>query len=398
MRPLARLCGMLLLLTVVGPAKAQMIPLADHRENRAYVSYLGVTDEITEQPPAPFAYFNNLLNVYVPNPDPEGAGSCEASSFQVSQFFPAGISASGTTAGRWAVVPFGTYSALSLARFDFRLNSCIEYQLDVWVEPGDLAGSGEFFLDTAPATVPIHRLVGGELHVTGRLSPGDYTLEGRSSFNTSVESFQGATYSHFWTCTPCQNPLIVGQPNDVLTPCGTPAEFAVTTQASAGSLTFQWRRNGVPLVNNSHTSGVNSPTLTIADPCHPDSGYYDVLVSNGAVTEPSRMARLTIGSTGDAPPPHSASPRFALELAGPSPFTRETSFRYSAARALHARVAIHDVTGARVRTLVDRELSGTGVLTWDGRTREGSRAPAGVYFVRVEAGERQPTLRVVLLD
>lgn len=398
MRPLATLCTVFLLLPFAGPARAQMIPLADHRENRAYVSYLGVTDEISEQPSAPFAYFNNLLNVYVPNPDPEGAGSCESSSFQVSQFFPAGISASGTTAGRWSTVPFGTYSGLSLARFDFRLNSCIEYQLDVWVKPGDLESSGEFILDTAPATVPIHRLLAGELHVTGRLSPGDYTLEGRSSFSTSAETFQGATYSHFWTCTPCQNPLIVGQPTDVLTPCGSPVQFTVTTQSSAGSLTFQWRHNGVPLANNSHTSGADTPTLTIADPCHPDIGYYDVIVSDGTVSEPSSVATLTIGSTGDVSPSPAASLRLSLALAGPSPFKRETSFRYSAAQPVHARVAIHDVTGARVRTLADRELAGSGLLTWDGSTSSGARARSGIYFVRVEAGEMHPALRVVLLD
>ncbi|MCA9751908.1 MAG: T9SS type A sorting domain-containing protein [Gemmatimonadetes bacterium] len=78
-------------------------------------------------------------------------------------------------------------------------------------------------------------------------------------------------------------------------------------------------------------------------------------------------------------------------LAGPNPWSAEGALRLTrAAGPGDWSVDVHDVTGRRLRT-----LSGTGALTWDGRTTSGDRAPAGVYFLRARAGEDVRTLRVV---
>ncbi|MCA9730274.1 MAG: hypothetical protein KC729_21515, partial [Candidatus Eisenbacteria bacterium] len=45
---------------------------------------------------------------------------------------------------------------------------------------------------------------------------------------------------------------------------------------------------------------------------------------------------------------------------------------------------VFDVSGRRVRTLVDRRLdSGAEALTWDGRDAHGATVTPGVYFVRL---------------
>jgi flagellar hook assembly protein FlgD len=60
------------------------------------------------------------------------------------------------------------------------------------------------------------------------------------------------------------------------------------------------------------------------------------------------------------------------------------------------RVAIHDVSGRKLRVLEIDASGGRFELGWDGRLANGSRAPAGVYFVRVEANGLRAQRAVVL--
>jgi flagellar hook assembly protein FlgD len=61
-------------------------------------------------------------------------------------------------------------------------------------------------------------------------------------------------------------------------------------------------------------------------------------------------------------------------------------------------VVIYDASGRVVRTLLDSAVPGGDVsLPWDGLDRCGRPAAAGVYFVRVEAGEAEATAKVVFL-
>ena len=53
-------------------------------------------------------------------------------------------------------------------------------------------------------------------------------------------------------------------------------------------------------------------------------------------------------------------------------------------------VEVLDVAGRRVTT-----LRGVSQVQWDGRGRDGRNVPAGVYFLRVRAGDETETRRVV---
>lgn len=60
--------------------------------------------------------------------------------------------------------------------------------------------------------------------------------------------------------------------------------------------------------------------------------------------------------------------------------------------------SIFDASGARVRNLAHKNLlAGTLRLEWDDRKEDGSRLPAGVYFYRIEAGDRVAGGKVVTL-
>jgi uncharacterized repeat protein (TIGR01451 family) len=63
-----------------------------------------------------------------------------------------------------------------------------------------------------------------------------------------------------------------------------------------------------------------------------------------------------------------------------------------------ARLDVFDVSGRLVQRVHDQELpAGPHELTWDGRSSNGVRAPAGVYFLRLSAGSDQAVARTIVL-
>ncbi len=97
----------------------------------------------------------------------------------------------------------------------------------------------------------------------------------------------------------------------------------------------------------------------------------------------------------DVPGPASAPIEFALAPPHPNPALGPTTVEYALPRAGHVRLGVFDVQGRRVVTLVDRlQPAGRWSASWSGETAHGA-APAGVYFVRLEADGRQLTRRIV---
>ncbi len=82
----------------------------------------------------------------------------------------------------------------------------------------------------------------------------------------------------------------------------------------------------------------------------------------------------------------------------PNPFNPVTSVAYSIAAREHVRIAVYDVTGAKVRTLVDRvQEPSRYTVAWDGKNDAGKQLTSGVYFIRYQAGAYSFTKKAVLL-
>lgn len=78
--------------------------------------------------------------------------------------------------------------------------------------------------------------------------------------------------------------------------------------------------------------------------------------------------------------------RFALDPVGPNPFSVGTTLSLDVPRGTHVRVAVYDTRGRLVRVLSDRYMeAGRHTVRWDGATDNGSRAGAGLFFVRGSA-------------
>ncbi len=91
---------------------------------------------------------------------------------------------------------------------------------------------------------------------------------------------------------------------------------------------------------------------------------------------------------------------FTLHENVPNPFNPQTRIEYEIVLDAPDAVelAVFDIQGRRVITLVDREQkSGFYEAVWDGRTTRGDVAPSGLYFYRLTVANRQETKTMLLL-
>jgi hypothetical protein len=91
--------------------------------------------------------------------------------------------------------------------------------------------------------------------------------------------------------------------------------------------------------------------------------------------------------------------RFALHPAIPNPFNPTTRLDFDLPRASAVRLEVVTVDGRRVRVLAAGEQlpAGTHTLSWDGRDDEGRVLAAGVYLVRMRAGDFTTARKVQLV-
>jgi hypothetical protein len=100
---------------------------------------------------------------------------------------------------------------------------------------------------------------------------------------------------------------------------------------------------------------------------------------------------------GDDRVPDTGVPGVALLPNYPNPFNPSTTIRYEVAESQPIQLAIYDVQGRLVRSLVNRvEPSGVRQVTWQGRGRDGNAVSSGIYFVRL-TGEGQTVTRKIVL-
>jgi hypothetical protein len=116
-----------------------------------------------------------------------------------------------------------------------------------------------------------------------------------------------------------------------------------------------------------------------------EARHLRVIVGTEAFAEEhSGGASLAIGET-------------TLRANAPNPFRRSTTIPYQVAEQTEVEIAVYDVLGRRVATLVDgRRDAGLHHLTW--RPGEsGAALASGVYFCRLTAGDHTSTEKLVVV-
>jgi hypothetical protein len=137
--------------------------------------------------------------------------------------------------------------------------------------------------------------------------------------------------------------------------------------------------------------------------------------TNGSSASPSSGTRITIRTvklpqSGDvkritlqrAPSGPGSFPvvpsTYVLENNFPNPFNPLTNIRYGVPRRSYVTLAVYDILGRKVRTLVVGESqAGTFTVRWDGRSDDGRTVSSGVYFSRLVSEGFAVTKKMMLV-
>lgn len=108
---------------------------------------------------------------------------------------------------------------------------------------------------------------------------------------------------------------------------------------------------------------------------------------------------LSVSSTGVEEPGEDwiEPPRFNLEeIAGLC--SGNARIAYSLAKSCQVSICIYDATGRSVANLVDRKAeAGSHEVIWNGTDKNGKKVSAGIYFVKMDAGEFTATEKVIVV-
>jgi hypothetical protein len=154
--------------------------------------------------------------------------------------------------------------------------------------------------------------------------------------------------------------------------------------------------------------GTTDPTGTngniAADPL-----FCDIGVGNFGISEDSPCATASCGVIGAAEVGCGVTPAiddteilvplaFKVEQNYPNPFNPSTTISFSLPRAAHTNVAIYDVAGHLVKTLLDEPLAARiHDVVWTGRNDRDQIVATGVYFYLVSSGENRAVGRMALV-
>ena len=114
----------------------------------------------------------------------------------------------------------------------------------------------------------------------------------------------------------------------------------------------------------------------------------------------SKTVTVSPSQPASVEPPTSPA-AFALDAPRPNPFVPESgelALRFALPAAGHVRLAVYDLSGRTVATLIDGVVpAGPQTAFWSGRSNAGDRVRGGMYVVRIEsaAGKKRQKISVV---
>jgi hypothetical protein len=130
-------------------------------------------------------------------------------------------------------------------------------------------------------------------------------------------------------------------------------------------------------------------------------GQHDAYVMNGGVYRVRGgfwSFAPGLGYVGVGPDPAALPSAFRALSPSPNPARAASTIAFELPRACEVSVRIRDVQGRLVRELDhSRRVPGRQALAWDGRDDRGARAPRGLYFIHIDAGQDHGVAKLVLL-
>ncbi|MCI0690404.1 IPT/TIG domain-containing protein [candidate division KSB1 bacterium] len=177
-------------------------------------------------------------------------------------------------------------------------------------------------------------------------------------------------------------PPIIASFSPTSGPAGTEVTITGTNFTGAISVNF----NETP----ASTFMVDSPTQIRATvPSVATTGKISVTTSGGTVTSVSDFAVGLPTTIAFNPADETNVPTvFALHANVPNPFNPSTTIKYDLAATSEVTVAIFDILGKPVRTLVsERQPAGRYAIKWDGRDSHGRHVSSGVFICQLRVAD-----------
>jgi ligand-binding sensor domain-containing protein len=89
---------------------------------------------------------------------------------------------------------------------------------------------------------------------------------------------------------------------------------------------------------------------------------------------------------------------FHITGISPNPFNPSTTISFSLPAAAQVNLAVYDITGRKVRTLISGNFSaGSRSAIWDGRDSSGRPVSSGVYIARLQSGKSAQSKKMLLM-
>lgn len=80
----------------------------------------------------------------------------------------------------------------------------------------------------------------------------------------------------------------------------------------------------------------------------------------------------------------------------PNPFNPTTSIKFGLPDAMPVEISIYSITGKKVRTLINQDLSaGYYQVNWDGTDKSGNKVASGIYIYTLKAGSKRLTSKML---
>jgi hypothetical protein len=205
-----------------------------------------------------------------------------------------------------------------------------------------------------------------------------------------------------------------------------PTGFALVAPANGatepdGAVTFVWRSSSDPdggpvpyelTVDDDPSFG--SPLANVsglADTTYDATGipgggvtiYWRVVARDAggagrtAVPQPSWFTNQSVVAVDPVLPSPDRPVAFRVAAPYPNPSRAATTLAFALPERVLVQVDVFDVSGRLVSRLARGEMEpGERSVRWDGRSADGADARAGIYFMRLVAGPRAVTRRIVL--
>jgi hypothetical protein len=136
---------------------------------------------------------------------------------------------------------------------------------------------------------------------------------------------------------------------------------------------------------------LSGPLLSVDGPTElleVEAATTDARPVHSIISAPTEVENPNVGLPGE----------FALHGNYPNPFNPTTTIAYDLPEQANVQIAIYNVVGQKVRTLVDRaESAGQHQVEWDGQDDSGRPVSSGLYLYRMTAGEFMQSRKMLLL-